>query len=89
MVEPSDDLLQFPCDFPIKVMGRAGGDFDTRVVALVRRHAPDLSEGAVSLRASKGAHYLSVTVTIRATSRVQLDAIYRDLHTCPDVLMAL
>jgi uncharacterized protein len=81
--------LQFPCSFPIKAMGRAGSDFEGQVVAIVRRHAPDLGEGAVRTRASRAGSYLSVTVNVRARSRDQLDAIYRDLTACEEVLMAL
>ncbi len=84
-----ETLLEFPCDFPIKVMGRNSDDFDTAVVAIVRRHAPDLTEAAVQTRASRGANYLAVTITVRATSREQLDNIYRDLTACEQVVMAL
>lgn len=83
------ELLKFPCDFPIKVMGRAGDAFQAEIVRLVRRHVPDLGEGAVQLRESRGGNYVSVTVTVRATSRDQLDAIYRDIHACEQVVMAL
>ncbi len=84
-----EGLLTFPCDFPVKVVGWHAEDFDALVVSLVRRHAPDLGEGAVRVRASRGGRYLAVTVTVRATSREQLDAIYRELTACPRVLMAL
>lgn len=84
-----ETLLEFPCDFPIKAMGLADGDFEALVVALVRKHAPDLGEGAVRTVDSKGGKYLSVTVTVRATSREQLDNIYRELTACEQVLMAL
>ena len=55
----------------------------------MRRHAPDLSEGAIHTRASGEGNYLSVTVVVKATSRAQLDAIYQDLVDCEDVIMAL
>ena len=84
-----ETLLEFPCDFPIKVMGRAEPGFDALVVELVRRHAPDLGEGAVSSRPSKGGKWVSVTVTLRAESKAQLDAIYLDLTTHEKVVMAL
>jgi putative lipoic acid-binding regulatory protein len=83
------ELLRFPCDFPIKVMGRAEPGFECLVVEIVRRHAQDLGEGAVSVRESSGGRYLAVTLTVRATSRAQLDAIYRDLTAHPKVLMSL
>lgn len=84
-----DCLFGFPCQFPIKVMGRTATDFDALVVSLIRRHAPDLYEGAVRTRLSREGRYMSVTVTIDATSRMQLDAIYQDLTTHDRVLMAL
>jgi hypothetical protein len=92
MPEAADEgepLLRFPCDFPIKVMGRADPGFEALVVQIVRRHAPDLGEGAVSSRVSSGGRYLSVTLTVRAEGRAQLDAIYRELSAHPDVLMSL
>lgn len=84
-----ETLLEFPCQFPIKAMGRAEDDFEALVVTLVRKHAPDLSEAAVRTRDSQGGKYLSVTVTVTATSRDQLDNIYRELTACEQVLMAL
>lgn len=84
-----ETLLEFPCDFPVKAMGLAVDGFDLQVTELVRRHAPDLDEGAVRTRPSQGGKYLAVTITVRATSRAQLDAIYRELTACEAVLMAL
>ena len=84
-----ESLLEFPCQFAIKAMGKASADFDAVVVEIVRRHAGDIHEGAVSTRPSKAGTYTSVTVMIEATSRAQLDAIYQGLTDHPDVLMAL
>lgn len=84
-----DTLLSFPCRFPIKVMGRSEGDFDVLVVDLVRRHVAGLGEGAVRLRPSANGVYVSVTVTIEAQSREQLDAVYRELTAEARVLMVL
>ena len=90
MSDPAPDaLLRFPCDFPVKVMGRATPGFAARVADVVRRHAPDLREDAVSVRDSSAGRYVAVTVVVRARSREQLDAIYRDLTACPDALMCL
>jgi uncharacterized protein len=88
-VHEEETLLEFPCDFPIKVMGRAEPGFDALVVELVRRHCPDLREGAVKVRPSKGGKWVSVTVTMRAESKSQLDAIYLDLTAHEKVVMAL
>ena len=81
--------LEFPCRFPIKAMGRAGCGLDITVVEIVRRHAPDISEGKIHTRDSAQGNYTSVTVVVRATSREQLDAIYQDLVDCTDVIMAI
>ncbi|MCC6302892.1 MAG: DUF493 domain-containing protein [Gammaproteobacteria bacterium] len=89
MDQPADSLLEFPCDFPIKAIGKAGHDIDALVFALVRVHAPDLGEGAIRSRLSRNGGYQAVTVTIRATSRAQLDAIYRALSAHDDILMVL
>lgn len=86
---PEGSLLEFPCDFPIKVMGEAAEDFDALVVELVRRHVADLTEGAVQQRPSSGGRYVSVTVTIQATSRKQLDNLYRELSGHERILMVL
>lgn len=88
----SDNLespFEFPCEFPIKAFGNADEDFDALVVSLIRRHAPDIGEGTVQKRLSSGGRYMSVTVTIRAHSREQLDAIYRELTEDNRIVMAL
>jgi uncharacterized protein len=84
-----ESLLEFPCQFPIKAMGKNRDDFDMVVVEIVRQHVTDIREGAITTRTSKGGKFLSVTVVIEATSRTQLDAIYQGLTDSPDVLMAL
>ena len=88
-MEENRSPLEFPCEFPIKAMGAAEPGFDELVVGIVRRHAPDITEAAVSTRLSRGGRYLAVTVTIRARSRAQLDAIYRALTDHEKVIMAL
>lgn len=85
----SQTLLEFPCQFAIKAMGKSRDDFDAIVVEIVRRYVGDIREGAVSSRPSKAGNYTSVTVMIEATSREQLDAIYQSLFDHPDVLMTL
>ena len=89
MFEEPDTLLEFPCRFPIKAAGMAGEDFDTLIVEIVRRHAPDLREGSVVMRESSGGRWVSVTVVIEATSKAQLDAIYRELSAHEKVVWAI
>lgn len=82
-------LLAFPCEFPIKVMGRTQTDFAQAIAAVVRRHAPDFDPSSVQMRSSREGNYISLTVTINATSREQLDELYRELCDHPMVTMVL
>jgi putative lipoic acid-binding regulatory protein len=89
MNQETESLLEFPCEFAIKAMGKAEPGFDTLVLELVRRHAPDLHEGAMRSRPSKGGKWVSITITLQAQSKAQLDAIYRDLSAHEKIVMAL
>ncbi len=82
-------LLTFPTPFPIKVMGPRVDDFAQTIVEVVRAHAPDFDPATLELRASREGNYLSVTATINATSREQLDALYRALTSHPLVKVVL
>lgn len=82
-------LLEFPCDFPIKIMGAAVPGFAQAVLEVVTRHAPDFDAATVEMRASSKGGYLGLTCTIRATSRAQLDALYRELTEHPLVKVVL
>ena len=82
-------LLEFPCAFPIKAMGRNGGIFEQTVQEIVFRHAAAWSDDSVQMRPSGAGNFVSVTITVRAESRQQLDRIYQDLTDCELVLMAL
>ena len=90
MQETSEEsIMEFPCQFPIKIMGLAEDGFDILVVSIVRKHAPDLSEGAVKSRLSQAGKYISITVTVEAESKQQLDNIYLELTAHEKVIMAL
>ncbi|NBC23436.1 MAG: DUF493 family protein [Gammaproteobacteria bacterium] len=85
-----DSLLEFPCDFPIKVMGRdEGDDFRSEAVAIVEAEIGPLAEDAVTTQPSRNGRFLSVTVTVRAESREQLDSLYRRLSSSERVLVVL
>ena len=84
-----ETLFEFPCQFPIKAMGKNSPEFDSIVVGIVRQHVDDLKEGAVKSKLSKGDKFISVTVMIEATSKRQLDAIYQGLTDCSEVMMTL
>lgn len=84
-----ETLLEFPCQFPIKAFGKAGDEFEIAVLEIFRKHVPDLAENAIKQRPSGKGNYLAITVTINATSKEQLDAIYMDLSACKHVAMSL
>lgn len=85
----TDTLFEFPCDFPLKVMGRHSDDFRSLVLGIVRKHAGDIDPGNIEERPSKDGNYLSLTCTLRAQSKAQLDALYRELTSCEKVLIVL
>jgi len=87
--QPQESLLTFPCVFPLKVMGRREDGFAQMVSDVVIRHAPDFNAGTIEMRTSKNGRYLSLTVTINARSREQLDALYMELSKHPMVVMVL
>jgi len=87
--DTGESPLTFPSDFPIKILGRRTDDFAQRMMEIVLRHAPDYDAGAVGMRASSQGAYLSLTCVIRAQSREQLDALYRELSGNPLVVMVL
>lgn len=84
-----ETLLEFPCQFAIKAMGKTSPELDMLIVEIIRRHSPDITEGAVTSRPSKGGNYTAVTVMIEARSKQQLDSIYLDLSSHPHILMVL
>ena len=82
-------LLEFPCDFPLKIMGARHDEFAQTITALVCEHAPDYDPARVEMRPSAKGNYLSLTCTIRATSQQQLDGLYRALTAHPMVKIVL
>lgn len=84
-----ETLLEFPCDFPIKMMGRDTDEFRATARKLVEKHVGPVDDSAVQTSVSANGNFVSVTVTIEATSREQLDNIYYDLTDNDDVIMAL
>lgn len=84
-----ESAIEFPCEFPIKMMGRNAPEFRALAVALVEKHAGSVSDDAVQAALSRNERFVSITVTIMATSQRQLDAIYQDVTDHEDVLMAL
>ena len=82
-------LLEFPCDFPLKVMGANADGFAQAIASVVGEHAPGFDPATMEMRPSNAGNYLSLTCTIRATSQAQLDALYRALTAHPMVRVVL
>ena len=85
----ADTLFEFPCAFPIKIMGLADDALAQAVLEVVLSHAPDFDGATMEMRASRGGKYVSLTCTINATSRLQLDALYQELSSHPLVKVVL
>ena len=86
---PVDTLFEFPCDFPIKIMGEASDDFRSLAIGIVTRHFGTLAADSIEERPSSGGRYLGLTITVHAESKAQLDAAYTELTSCRQVLVAL
>jgi uncharacterized protein len=84
-----EELLVFPTDYPIKVVGRPSDEFRARVDAIVLRHAPSLDPGQISERLSQNGHFLSISYPLRAESREQVQKLVADLKACEGVLLLL
>ena len=89
MLNPADSLIEYHCDFPIKIMGAMQDTFAQTMVDVVISHDPEFHAGKLEMRPSTKGNYLSLTVTVRATSREQLDNLYRALSSHPMVKMVL
>jgi putative lipoic acid-binding regulatory protein len=84
-----ESLLEFPCSFPIKMMGRNTAEFRDTVRVLVEKHTGPMNDEAINDAVSRNGNFVSITITVIALSQQQLDDIYRDLSSHDDVLMAL
>ena len=87
--EITDSLIEYPCEFPLKVFGKQHAGFAKAVMEVITQHDPSFTAIKIDMRASKTAKYISLTCTIRATSRRQLDAVYQELVDHPLVKMVL
>lgn len=90
-IDKSDEesLIDFPCDFPVKVMGAAIPEFHTRIAAIAKKHDPKFNDEETKIRHSKTSKYVSLTLNFHAVDKPQLDALYQDLTNCELVLWAL
>jgi len=84
-----DSLIEYPSRFPIKVMGANADGFVHAVIEIARRFDPEFDASTIELRNSRAGNYLGVTITVTATSRAQLDDLYRTLTAHPMVKVVL
>jgi len=92
LTEPSNEgppRIEFPCDYPVKIVGENRDAFSQDVIELVRRHAPEITDEHVKVRASNAGNYCSLTITIRATGEAQLRELHETLKTHPLVHLVL
>ena len=87
--ESAETLIEFPCDFPIKVMGETHADFTAEIVKTIQQLNPGFSTANIEMRGSSGGKYISLTCTVYVTSKLQLDDIYRALTSHPMVKVTL
>lgn len=87
MQQPS--LLEFPCDFILKIIGRNQLGFDSLILDIVQNHYPKIDANAVKFTPSASANYLSISVTVPAQNQAELDALYRKLSSIPEVITVL
>lgn len=79
-IPPEESLIVYPCDFPIKVMGRAHDDFARAMAEVALGFDPTFDPASIEIRPSASGNYLGLTLTVHVTSREQLDDLYRALH---------
>jgi uncharacterized protein len=82
-IKPSETLIEFPCDFPIKVMGETSADFSSEIIKTIQSQLPNFDAANIEMRGSSGGKYISLTCTVYVTSKPQLDDIYRALSAHP------
>lgn len=87
--QPEPPKIEFPCDYPIKVLGRQVEAFQPAIVAVFERHAPGFDRETISIRDSRKGRFVAITITITATGPEQLDALHRDLLATGLVQMVL
>ena len=88
-IEQDPPKIEFPCPYPVKVMGKAGANFQEEILEVISRHAELTSDYSISSRPSAKGNYISVTVVIEATGQDQLEALFADLMAVDDVKLVL
>ncbi|HEB28899.1 MAG TPA: DUF493 domain-containing protein [Porticoccus sp.] len=89
MSDPEAPKIEFPCDYPIKVLGKAGAELHALVIEVMECHAPGFDQARITVRDSRNGTFQAITVTITATGESQLQALFDDLKVSPLVQMVL
>ena len=84
-----EEIMQFPCEFTLKIFGYSGSTFETTALSIVRKHVPNLKDQALVIHPSATGKYSALSITFTAESREQLDNLYRALSSSPDIIMAI
>ncbi|MBT3513255.1 DUF493 domain-containing protein [Methylophilaceae bacterium] len=88
-IDPSETLIEFPCEFPIKVIGIVSEQYTDNIVRIIQKHAPNFSTDFLEIKESNQGTYISLTCNIYVTSKVQLDNLYKDLSSYPETKFVL
>jgi putative lipoic acid-binding regulatory protein len=89
MTEENTEIMEFPCDFQLKIMGEDTEEFHLTIREIVQRHAPEVTEASFAVRQSTKGRYVSISATVNAQSREQLDNLYREITSCTLVKWAI
>ena len=89
MSEPEAPKIEFPCEYPIKVLGNSGDEFHALILEVFERHAPGFDQDTIGIKASRNGTYTSLTITITATGPEQLQALHQDLLATGQVKMVI
>ena len=89
MVQEESPHIEFPCRYPIKVMGLDVDDYSTQIIRIIRKHAPDLTDADISFRPSRHGRYLAVNVVINATNVEQIENLFNDLKASGRTAMVI
>ena len=84
-----ESIIKFPCDFTVKIMGKSQGDFKKRALDIVKKHFPTITDAHIQKKYSKDNNYLSLSISVNAKSKIQLDALYQELSNTKEILMVL
>ncbi|STX42399.1 MULTISPECIES: YbeD family protein [Legionella] len=82
-------MIEFPCDFPLKIVGKKTANFATDIIEIIHKHFPETPDKAIRHQESQHGNYLAITAVVHAQDQVTLDALYRDLTKHPDIKMVL